>query len=132
MKPILTKFFAAMLAVHAAGCFTLESGTLARTGDENVLVTNYGWYLFGRFPIATGNANKDALAPFVFFRDDVKLDKIQKRLLDYSKTRPGKELRDITYHTRENVMFNLPGIEFQVPIPYVLTFREIQITGVLQ
>lgn len=120
------------MATAMTGCFTLDSGTLARTGDENIVVRNYGWYLFGKLPIATGNASEDALSPFVFFRDDVVPDKIQKRFLDYAKTKPDKEVRDLTYHTSENVMFNLPGIEFQIPIPYLFTYREIQISGVLQ
>lgn len=114
-----------------AGCFSLETAELTKSGDENVLVTNYGWYLFNVFPVATGNAAEDALSPTVLFRNDVTMDKVQQRAQRYADSQ-GKKLGDMAYHNMSSVMFNIPGTDFPVPLPYVLTFREIQLSGVLK
>ena len=114
-----------------AGCFSLETATLTKGGDENILVTNYGWYLFNVFPVATGNSVEGALSPTVFFRNDVTMDKVQKRAQHYAEKK-GKALSDMAYHNHSSVMFNIPGTDFPIPIPYVLTFREIQLSGVLK
>lgn len=114
-----------------AGCFSFESAKLSHSGDENVYVSNYGWYLFGCLPIATGNANEGDVFPTVFFRDDVTMDKIQKRMLDYAG-QGDKEIYDLTYHNKDSVLFNIPGFSFPLPIPYVLTYREIQLSGVVR
>ena len=128
---ILGKVAAAVLAVALAGCFSLETATLSKSGDENVLVTNYGWYLFNLIPLATGNATENAVAPTVMFRNDVTMDKVQGRVVKYARQK-GKELRDMAYYNRSSVMFNIPGTNFPIPVPYVLTFREIQLSGVLK
>ena len=120
-----------VLALALAGCFSLETAELTKCGDENLLVTNYGWYLFNVLPVATGNAVEGALSPTVFFRNDVTMDKVQKRAQRYADKK-GKRLSDLAYHNHSSVMFNIPGTDFPVPIPYVLTFREIQLSGVLK
>lgn len=114
-----------------AGCFTLETATLTKCGDENILVINYGWYLFNVLPIATGNAQEKALSPTVFFRNDVTMDKVQMRAQQYADQQ-GKKLDNLAYHNYSSVMFNIPGTDFPIPLPYVLTFREIQLSGVLK
>ena len=121
----------ACLALVLAGCFSLETAELTKCGDENLLVTNYGWYLFNVLPVATGNASEGALSPTVFFRNDVTMDKVQKRAQRYAQ-KTGKQLSDLAYHNQSSVMFNIPGTDFPIPIPYVLTFREIQLSGVLK
>ena len=114
-----------------AGCFSFEASALSRSGAENVYVANYGWYLFGLFPLATGNAAKGETAPTVFLRDDVTMDKLQTRLADYAAEK-GKEIHDLTYHNHDSVLLNIPGVDFPLPIPYVLTYREIQLSGVMR
>lgn len=121
----------ACLTLALAGCFSLETAELTKCGDENLLVTNYGWYLFNVLPVATGNATEGAVSPTVFFRNDVTMDKVQKRAQRYAEQKQ-KQLSDLTYHNHSSVMFNIPGTDFPVPIPYVLTFREIQLSGVLK
>lgn len=113
------------------GCFSLETSVLSESGDENILVTNYGWYLFNKIPLATGNAAEGAIAPTVMFRDDVTMEKIQGRVIGYAEAK-GKKLKDMTYHNHDSVMFNVPGVDFPMPVPYVLTFREIQLSGVVK
>ena len=116
-------------ALGLAGCFHLDRARFVRTNEEHVLVSNYGWYLFHYIPLACGNANKDRWLPWVMFRNDVQMDKIQSRFMDYAGTRPA---RDLAYTTYDSVMLEIPGINLPLPIPYLLTYREIQLSGVLE
>ena len=114
------------------GCFSIDSGTLVRTGDEHVLVSNYGWYLFHFIPIANGNANKNRWLPWVMFRDDVTMDKVQSRFMDYAHERGKHDIHDLAYTTRESVMLEFPGLNLPLPVPYLITYREIQLSGVVE
>ena len=40
-------------------------------------------------------------------------------------------VEDLAYTTRESVMLEIPGINTTLPIPYLLTYREVQLSGVL-
>jgi len=136
-----------------SGCFSIDRGLLVRTNEEHVLITNYGWSLFGLIPLACGNADENATLPFVLFRNDVTMDKIQRRFMmyadDYGRrvatenaavTASGEDLeriservkvRDLAYTTSESVLFNVPGLNYPLPLPYILTYQEIQLSGVL-
>lgn len=116
-------------AFGLTGCFSLDHGRFVRTNEEHVLVSNYGWYLFNYIPLACGNANQDRWLPWVMFRNDVQMDKIQGRFMDYAGPR---KMRDLAYTTSESVLLTIPGINLPLPIPYVLTYREIQLSGVLE
>ena len=118
-------------ALCLAGCFTLDSADLRSTGVEHVCVGNRGWYLFHVIPLACGNASEDPLMPWAIFRNDVTMNKIQKRFVDYANFY-GKKMSDMTYYTQESVMFEIPGTDFPIPIPYLLTYKEIQLSGVLK
>lgn len=126
---------AALLAaalVLCAGCFNLERAATANPGEEHVFVSNYGWYLFDFIPIACGNAAEDRWLPFVIFRNDVTMDKIQRAFMR-SAERTGKtDMRDLTYRNDDTVLFMLPGVDFPIPIPYILTYREIQLSGTVK
>lgn len=115
-------------ALGLTGCFSLDRGQFIRSNEEHVLVSNYGWYLFHYFPLVCGNANKDRWLPWVMFRNDVQMDKIQGRFMDYAGERPA---RNLAYTTSDSVMLEIPGINLPLPIPYLLTYREIQLSGVL-
>lgn len=118
---------AALAAAFAAGgCFSLETARIHSSGCDHVLASNYGWYLFHCIPVACGNASKDPWFPWAIFRDDVTLDKIQSRFME--STDPVK-VRDLSYSTQESVMLQIPGLNFPLPIPYLLTYREIQLSG---
>ena len=118
-------------AACLTGCFTIDRGNLLRTNEEHMLVSNYGWYLFHFIPVACGNASKDRWTPWVHFRDDVTLDKIQGRFLTTAESLGYDKVENLAYTTRESVMLEIPGLNVPLPIPYLLTYREIQLSGVL-
>ena len=118
-------------AACLAGCFTLDSADVHATGEAHVCVGNRGWYLFNLIPLACGNAADEPVMPWIFFRNDVTMDKIQKRFMDYANFY-GKKPTDLTYHTEESVLFEIPGTDFPVPVPYLLTYKEIQLSGTLK
>ena len=118
-------------AACCAGCFSVDVGRLEATGGENLTVSNYGWYLFNFIPLASGNASKERLAPWVFFRNDVTMDKVQRRFFEYAREN-GRTAQELTYHNYESILFELPGTNFKIPVPYLLTYREIQLSGVLR
>lgn len=120
-------------ALCFTGCFTVNNATSEVTGDHHLLVQNYGWRLFYAIPIVCGNATnaKDRLGPWAFFRDDVTLDKVQKRFFEEAATLDG-EVTDVTYYCRENILFDFPLTQLPMPIPYIICYREIQLSGVIQ
>ena len=118
-----------MALVPFAGCFSLEYGKMSLNGEENLVVGNYGWYLFDLVPVVCGNANKNSNFPWAFFRDDVTMDKVQSRFMEEAKKK-GKDISTLVYHSNDSVMLNLPNIV--VPIPYLLTYHELQLSGVLK
>ena len=117
-------------ALGLAGCFSIERAPLLRTNEEHVLVSNYGWYLFHFIPVACGNANENRWTPWVHFRDDVTMDKVQRRFMMLADD-PDKEIRNPTYTTYESVMLEIPGLNLPLPVPYLLTYREIQLSGII-
>ena len=69
--------------------------------------------------------------PWIFFRNDVTMDKIQHRFMEYARFY-GKSARDMSYYTQESVLFEIPGTDFPIPLPYILTYKEVQLSGVLK
>ncbi len=129
------RYFGLLSLVSAAlaltGCFSLDTATNRITHDRHVLVANYGWYLFDTYPLICGNISPRKISPFAFFRDDVTMDKVQTRFMDFAK-KERLTPRDMTYHANEQVMFTIPGLSIAIPLPYIVTYREIQLSGVLQ
>ena len=121
------------VALSLAGCFSLDSSRDPATGNEHVLVSNYGWRLFNCIPLFCGNAynGRDQLGPWAFFRDDVTLEKIQGRFMDYAKEN-GRTISDLSYHNYETVLFTIPSTAIPIPIPYIVCYREIQLSGVVK
>lgn len=113
-----------------AGCFSI-SNVNAPNGHRHVHTSNYGWYLFNFIPIACGNAAKDAIIPFVLFRNDVTMDKIQRRLFD-SAGEENRKPSNISYVCHNEIFFEIPGTNIPVPVPYVLCYKEIQLSGELE
>lgn len=126
--------FTTLATLCLSGCFSIDSSISQTTGDEHVIVANYGWRLFNVIPVFCGNATtptfeKKGLA--VFFRDDVTMDKVQERFMEYTEKR-GKTPDNIVYHTYDSVLFDIPFTQIPVPIPYLFCYREIQISGVIR
>lgn len=123
-------FWAALLCILISGCFSIDRGTVKTTGQEHILASNYGWYLFNIIPLACGNTSDDPLLPWVIFRNDVTMQKIQHRFMKYVNA-VGAKADNLTYATYDSVMFEIPGSNIPIPIPYLFTYREIQLSGVL-
>ena len=87
-------------------------------GKEHIFVKDYGWKLFNWLPI---------------FRSDITLERVQKELAAESARR-GKTATDLIYHTYDTVTFDIPlvVISVPIPIPYLICYHEIQLSGVLQ
>lgn len=119
------------VTICLTGCFSLDTAVLQKTGEEHVVVSNYGWYLFGYIPLACGNAAHNPCLPWMLFRDDVTMEKIQSRYMRYAKDR-AKTPHELNYYTNDTVMFTIPGLNFPLPIPYILTYKEVQLSGVLK
>lgn len=119
------------VTICLTGCFTLDTADVRSTGEEHVCVGNRGWYLFHVIPLACGNAAENPSMPWAFFRNDVTMDKIQKRFTDYANFH-GKEIKNMSYFTHESVLFEIPATDLPLPIPYFLTYKEIQLSGELK
>ncbi len=113
------------------GCFSIHSAQVPGEESEHLVVHNYGWYLFGLVPVGCGNASPDPIFPCVVFRDDVKMDIIQRIYLDYA-AKKGKLPTNLAYDVKEDVMFTVPILGYSVPVPYLLTYKEMQLSGVLK
>ena len=130
------------LLALAGGCFSIATSSMSGDdGDaiklyaggeprEHVVVSNYGWYLFNFCPMMCGNARKGAWCPWAFFRDDVNETLIQDRLTAYAAEK-GYNVEGLHLFNDESVLFTIPGASIPLPIPYLVTYREQQLSGVL-
>jgi hypothetical protein len=128
---ILTLLAGLCLLAGTAGCFSVDSAVGGVSGEEYVVVRNYGWKAFKFIPLVSGNATEDAWFPWAVLRDDITMDKIQKRFMDHAGKR-GKTPVNLKYTDYDTVMFNLPLVQYPLPIPYLLCYREIQLSGTLK
>ena len=116
------------LAAGGGGCMLMQRGEIPG-GGEQLVVRNYGWYLFDFLPIGCGNASKDARFPFVIFRDDVDIDVMQRRFMAEAG---GKKASDLVYTNYDSKWLTLPLLYLEVPVPYIVTYRETQLSGVVK
>ena len=107
------------------GCFTVDTAPSKYTGGEHVMMNNYGWKLFNWIPLFCGNADKDGSLGFALFRDDVTFEKVQGRFVDYAA---GRTIECPSYDTKSTVFLYVFGI----PIPYLITYNEITLSGVVK
>ena len=117
-----------------SGCFSLEHCQSKRAGVENVVVSNYGWQIFGTVPIFCGNATSEKngrVGEWAFFRDDVTLEKVQARFMEYVNS-TGREVSDVSYHNYSSTFFTVPFTSVSIPLPYIVCYKEILISGVLK
>lgn len=116
-----------------AGCYSFETSVSEVTGDTHVLIGNYGWHLFNSVPLIAGNSTPepDRFGPWAWFRDDVTMERTQARFMEEVSKYDG-ELTDMSYWMRENMLYEIPGLQIPLPIPYILTYREIQLSGVIK
>ena len=117
--------YVAFCALCLSGCFSIDTARIKATGEEHVLVHNFGWRLFNWIPLVCGNASPDASCGIVLFRDDVTMDKVQNRFAAYAN---GREVINPTYHNRDSVFFDF----FGWPIPYIICYKEVALSGTLK
>ena len=129
---------AASCTLFTAGCFSLESTPLGgahghsiqlygtdEQASEHVVVSNFGWYLFNRWPIVCGNAHVDRSLPWRFFRNDVDENVLQRRLMDYASAR-GCNVTDLQIFNNSEVLMSIGVGGVALPLPYVISYRELQ------
>lgn len=130
-KIALFVIFVALLS----GCFSIDRSPIGKNGNEHVVVANYGWTLFNRIPLFCGNATSPEktrrVGPWAFFRDDVTMEKLQGRFLELA-AQEGREATDLVYHDYNTVLMTLPMSGITIPIPYLICYRELQLSGVLK
>ena len=107
---------AACAALCLSGCLSIEHATSAVTGEEHVVVSDYGWKLFNAVPI---------------FRPEISQGRVQQALLDYAAAR-GRRAEDLAYFNYETVMFDVPTLSVTIPVPYLVCYQKVQISGVLR
>lgn len=122
--------FICSIVLFLSGCFSL-SRVIAPNGNEHIHASNFGWYLFHSIPLATGNTTPNSIMPFALFRNDVTMDKIQSRVFSAVESKH-KEPSNISYVCHDEIFFELPGTNIPVPLPYIITYREIQLSGELK
>ena len=88
------------------------------------------WYLFNAWPLACGNAHENSKFIWRFFSNDVNADILQSRLTHYA-ARKGCDVEELNVFDDEQVLLSIPGTSFPIPLPYIITFREMQISCVL-
>lgn len=141
MKKLSQLLGLAFLVSFWTGCYSLETSPLGAVKgssfsvhnaggvpSEHVVVANSGWYLFNAWPLATGNAGRNARFPWHFFRNDVDANLLQGNLTRYAQLK-GCQLEEVNVFYDKQLLLSLPG--FEIPIPFILTYREMQFSGVL-
>jgi len=118
--------YVALGALCLSGCYTLDSAPVLDTSREHVLVQNYGWSLFNCIPIFCGNAAKDPSCPFVMFRDDVTMEKIQERFDEYAA---GRSVECPVFHIDDTKFISIYSIP--IPIPYIVCYKEVSLSATL-
>ena len=128
-------------SILLAGCFSMDVATTSSleksalspedgSPREHIVVSNYGWYLFNWIPLACGNATPGASFPWKFFSNQVTANLLHDQMMAYAAAK-NADVRDLAFFRDEKVIFDLPGTDFPLPIPYVLCYREIQFSGTL-
>jgi len=114
------------------GCFSIDTSVSEVSGESHVVISNFGWQFLGDIPLFCGNAtDENRIGEVAFFRDDVTLAKLQKRMLKLA-TDQGKAVNELTFHNNSSVLIEIPLTNITIPLPYIICYREIQISGVMK
>jgi len=123
------------------GCYTMDKASTASFRAsrlletdgkpiEHVVVSNYGWYFFNRWPIVCGNSDPNPECKLAFFSDKVTTDLMHSRLTAYAAERHANVV-DVNFIFDDSVIIEVPGTNIPIPLPYVFTYRERCVSGVL-
>ena len=97
---------------------------------EHYHVRNSGWYLFDKLPLVCGSTNPNSFCGIAFFSDQVRTDTMTKMFNDRvraTNTRPAS----VATIVDDWVTLEVPGVSFPLFLPYIVCYREVQISGVL-
>ena len=98
------------------GCMSTEVSKSEVCGTEHIFVSDYGWKIFNWIPL---------------FRPDITLERVQNEMAAESKRR-GKTATELVYHNYDEMSFDIPLLVITLPLPYIICYHEVQISGVLQ
>lgn len=137
----MLKIAALAVALSAAGCCTRCSvspehmkGLHVAGADgefaEHYHVRNSGWYLFDKLPLVCGDTNPNSLCGISFFSDQVRVDTMTRIFNDRVRS-TGTKPACVATIVDDGVTFEVPGVSFPLILPYVVCYREVQISGVL-
>lgn len=135
------RFMALAVMLAAAGCCTRCSvapehmkglGVVGASGEfvEHYYVRNYGWYLFDKIPLVCGDTNPNSLCGMSFFSDQVRTDTMTRIFNDRVRA-TGSKPASVATIVDDWVTFEVPGLSFPLFLPYVVCYRDVQISGVL-
>ena len=129
------------IAMSAAGCCTQCSvapehmkglGVVGADGEfvEHYHIRNSGWYLFDKIPLVCGDTNPNSLCGIAFFSDQVRTDTMTRIFNDRVRATDTKPAHVATI-VDDGVTVEIPGVSFPLILPYIICYREVQISGVL-
>lgn len=132
---------AACITGACAGCYSFHGASspalsqCRAAGDgravvEHVLVQNSGWFLFHRLPIVVGNVEDRWYLPWTFFRNDVSLSVVEGVLASYARSK-GLDVVHEQVIDDDCTVFEVPFVNFPVALPWILTYRETEVSAVL-
>lgn len=113
------------------GCYSIDTAKEPGSQTTQIIASNYGWYLFDLIPLACGDTDEDWIVPSSFFHNRVTMDEIQNRLMEKTRN-SGKRLENLAWHNDDSVLLTIPFLNVPLPIPYVITYREMQLSGELK
>ena len=132
---------ALVVVLTSAGCYTHCSvapehikglGVVGADGEfvEHYHVQNSGWYLFDKIPLICGDTSPNSLLGIAIFSDQVRTDTLTRLFNDRVRATNTKPASVATI-VNDWVTFEVPGVSFPLVLPYVVCYREVQISGVL-
>ena len=139
VSPLRIAALAAALAL--AGCFTRCSvapehlkglGVVGSDGEfvEHYHIRNSGWYLFDKIPLVCGDTTPNSLFGIALFSDQVRTDTMTRIFNDRVRATNTKLVSAATI-VDDWVTLEIPGVSFPLVLPYIVCYREVQISGVL-
>lgn len=97
---------------------------------EHYQIQNYGWYLFNSIPLVCGDTDHDAIICFSLFRDRVRTDLLTDELNRHAR-KVGAVPRCVATLNTDHVSIQIPGTTFPLVFPYIICYREVQISALL-
>jgi len=92
-------------------------------------MNNYGWKLFDWLPLFSGNPDEDVRKGyslgFRLFKDTVSMETMQACFAKYAE---GRKIECPVYDVNDSVVYSVFGI----PIPYIITYKELTLSGTLK